>query len=223
MRHRTGFTLIEMLVAMSVVCVALAGAMAAFSKVGDSSRNVACMGNLSQIGKATQTYNDDFGGSFPELFFDISPGDSGNINVMFKQKKATTGGWDYYHEGIRVCPENEEPTAVPVKLADGSVGYDQISYSYNIELLAKKVKGWQIDTYQRPETLAIFWDGYIDIDGQKGDGKDGHYVSAYDFASRTFDPRHYGSESANVLYADGHVVDGRATLEADEINLGRGR
>lgn len=61
---RRGFTLIELLVVIAIIAILAAILFPVFAQAREKARQVACISNMSQIGKATRMYVDDFDGAF---------------------------------------------------------------------------------------------------------------------------------------------------------------
>ncbi|MSR58148.1 MAG: DUF1559 domain-containing protein [Planctomycetaceae bacterium] len=88
LRHRRGFTIVELLVVVAVVAIVVALSLPAVQQARDQARDNACKSNLQQIGLALHNYHDVFG-TFP-------PG------WVAKDVKAETGpcyGW-----GVMLSP-----------------------------------------------------------------------------------------------------------------------
>jgi prepilin-type N-terminal cleavage/methylation domain-containing protein/prepilin-type processing-associated H-X9-DG protein len=78
--RKKAFTLVELLVVISIIGV-LAGLMLpALGKAKEAGRATACLGNLRQIGVALQLYVQDNGNRMPEMR-DVVPGTNGFTNV----------------------------------------------------------------------------------------------------------------------------------------------
>lgn len=60
--HPSGYTLVELMVVVTILCVLLSLLMPALNTVTQQARNTACLANLNQIGSANQTYDGDFPG-----------------------------------------------------------------------------------------------------------------------------------------------------------------
>jgi len=64
---RTGraFTLVELLVVITIISILAALLMPALARVMETARQTACMNNLRQCGMFTQEYTDQYAGYFP--------------------------------------------------------------------------------------------------------------------------------------------------------------
>lgn len=62
---RSAFTLIEMLVVVSIIALLAAILFPAFAKVRESGRTQVCSSNLRQLGLAFNQYTSDYGGRYP--------------------------------------------------------------------------------------------------------------------------------------------------------------
>ena len=63
--HRRGITLIEVLIVVAVILIVAAISFPVFSRAKESAKATACLGNLSQIGKALALYAIDHDNRFP--------------------------------------------------------------------------------------------------------------------------------------------------------------
>lgn len=80
--HRRGFSLVELLAAITVVSILVAVAAAALVNATDSGKRVRCASNLRLIGSAFITHAGDHDGHFP-LGYDRSLGTGAENNWMY--------------------------------------------------------------------------------------------------------------------------------------------
>lgn len=72
MRSRIGFTLIEVIVVISIISIIAAILFAVISSTRKKSDETVCMSNLRQIGLALQMYRQDYTESFPNKLVNMS-------------------------------------------------------------------------------------------------------------------------------------------------------
>ena len=77
-RQREGFTLVELLVVISIISLLMAILMPALSKVKKQARGVTCLSNLRQIGIAAALYSEEYDSFIPR-------GASGGDDLWFVQ------------------------------------------------------------------------------------------------------------------------------------------
>ncbi len=66
-RHRSAFTLVELLVVMAIISVLAALLLPVLRNAVDDARAVACMNNLRQVNVGIHLYADEFGGRLPYI------------------------------------------------------------------------------------------------------------------------------------------------------------
>lgn len=66
-KHHSGFTLVEILIVISIVAVLAAILLGVFSRVREKGRQTACQGNLRQIGLGIQQYVQDNDSRYPSV------------------------------------------------------------------------------------------------------------------------------------------------------------
>ena len=64
-RNHAGFTLIELLVVIAIISILAGILFPVFAKARERARAVACLNNLSQLGRAILMYEGDYGDRFP--------------------------------------------------------------------------------------------------------------------------------------------------------------
>ncbi len=65
MPARRGFSILELLVVMTIIAVVVSLILPALARVQEQARRTKCLGQLQQIGEALHLYANDFKGSFP--------------------------------------------------------------------------------------------------------------------------------------------------------------
>jgi prepilin-type N-terminal cleavage/methylation domain-containing protein/prepilin-type processing-associated H-X9-DG protein len=73
-RPERAFTLIELLVAIAIIAILAAILFPVFSKARERARQVSCASNLSQIGRATWMYLEDWDEAFPDATASLQRG-----------------------------------------------------------------------------------------------------------------------------------------------------
>lgn len=75
---KSGFTLVELLVVLAVICILVALLFPVFSRVRENARRTTCMSNLKQIGLGMQQYISDYDGVTPSIYVDITSDPGGS-------------------------------------------------------------------------------------------------------------------------------------------------
>lgn len=84
MAQRTGFSLIELLVAVTVIAILASLLMPVVRQVCDAAQRTRCLGNLRQVGLAVQAYLGDCAGWYPTSRQDGIPGAYGTYVHWFE-------------------------------------------------------------------------------------------------------------------------------------------
>jgi prepilin-type N-terminal cleavage/methylation domain-containing protein/prepilin-type processing-associated H-X9-DG protein len=196
MRNRRAFTLIEVLVVITIIGILIGILLPAIQAAREASRRSTCSTNLHQLGMAVLTFVQVHHGQFPG---DSSSGANSWVNTVAK-----------YMEGsgrIRLCPTDPA--------ADQRYAGHSTSYLIN-EYLCDKVAGAAHNINQvgsTSRTLLMF---------EGADSRDPNTGSDYCRPSVWFSQQNVAAKqvlaqmilevqinrhggSANYLYADGHV------------------
>lgn len=222
-RMRMGFTLVELLVAVSIVALLIGVLLPPLRSARGQARAVVCGSNIRQIAMANIGYATENHGRF-------CPGASnflGNLHRWHGQRESVSAPFDgsggplsdYVKsgEGVRACPSFRD-------VLDGPTAFEKASggYGYNLAYLGRVLRdlgygfaqvetdriGAQSERVRRTGETVMFADSAFAMAK--------HQVIEYSFAEPRFiatqtsfrsDPsihfRH--GEQANVVWVDGHV------------------
>lgn len=202
-----GFTLLELLVVISILGVLVALAVPALGDARVAANRGKCMGNQRQIGLALQVYANDHGGEFPP---------STHTTGSFRKERSWVFELAPYLEEVdrvRVCPA-DEPQRQKKILDGGFTSYvlnDQVFDNYNHNRFMK---------IPRPaQTILLFILSANRNPSATSDHIHGGEWTSWVAALNDIEPdRHRSGDrssdrtkgSANYLYADGHVENIRA-------------
>jgi prepilin-type N-terminal cleavage/methylation domain-containing protein/prepilin-type processing-associated H-X9-DG protein len=112
--YKSGFTLVELLVVISIIAVLLAVLMPSLQKARESAKNVVCKNNLKQIGYGISLYAEDHSQAMPPswLNYDSSPSSNNFMAIIspyLGEKMKKEQGNDFFGKdkvGMKVwmCP-----------------------------------------------------------------------------------------------------------------------
>lgn len=94
-KRKSGFTLVEILVVITIIAVLTACSVVMLRNIRDSARMTTCASNMRQIGVAMQLHADDHQGSYPDTSHTAEAGES-----WIYQLESYLGKFD----DIRICP-----------------------------------------------------------------------------------------------------------------------
>ncbi len=142
MRKEKGFTLVELLVVISIIAILLSILIPSLNKARGSAQRIVCMNQLKTIGMANMLYANDFSGIYVPAVDStvIDPGKrSWNVNTAFlkymgltnNQGEATVNGYKMTDKYL--CPTDMQIRNKYWANIDTAVTfYNKISYGYNM-------------------------------------------------------------------------------------------
>jgi prepilin-type N-terminal cleavage/methylation domain-containing protein/prepilin-type processing-associated H-X9-DG protein len=208
-RTRTGFSLIELLVVISIVAALLAVLLPALATAREAGRSVACKTHLGQMIRGWESMMAERKGQMPDLIAPLgtSPRWSDALQRTMLQAFPTTGSATPHVDGY-VCP------TATVRFDQPTYGNPVFGYSVNVRMILDKplfdssfnawIESENWYELRLPATYPTFADPFIDQS----------LVPAYaprDYfgASATQDwglGFHHPNKKAQIAYADGHVA-----------------
>ena len=207
MLKKLGFTLIELLIVIAVIGVLIALLLPALSATRDSARAAVCKSNMRQIGLSLQMYAERHGGRFP--WTEHSQADQSWI--------ITLGPYLEDVDVVRVCPDDPRGGEWMTGDAKGS------SYGINNFVADPEVQGYSGSLWKIRDGsgLIVLFEAAPERDDVHGSDHihcSQFYSPVYKMLGRVFemgfreiDTDRHGGDTANYLFADGHV---RAFSEA---------
>ena len=72
-RHRSGFTLIELMVVIAIIGILMAMLLSALSRAQEAGRRAACVSNLRQLAIALKAFSSENKERFPDDFSELFP------------------------------------------------------------------------------------------------------------------------------------------------------
>jgi prepilin-type processing-associated H-X9-DG protein/prepilin-type N-terminal cleavage/methylation domain-containing protein len=231
MNTRRAFTLLELLVVVTIVFILAAISFAAFSKLRGMGQSVYCANSLRQLGAATQMYLTDH----DHVFFNYStvvPGgrlwyfgfeSTGSMSAPEGSRTIDVTQapiYPYVHDvgGVEVCPAFPYGQAVwepKYKGASWGYGYNTFLSSVNVLQLAQPSQVIlfgdcaQVDTFQPPATAT------------------NPLLEEFYMIENTYTTVHFRHGAhANMLFVDGHVEEmsmypGTLDTRLPDQNVGR--
>ena len=165
MRIKWRFTLIELLMVISIIAILATLLLPALKKVKDTANKSFCMNNLKQLGSGMAFYLDNYNGWFPSWNYLSGPNPQFWFNFVDyeltgKETSLNTNNLSASKPGIWRCPSN------PVH----GWGIQDLSYGQNIYLGYYKrdktvmTQAVQVQAVKRPSGVIMMGDGDGDKD-----------------------------------------------------------
>jgi prepilin-type N-terminal cleavage/methylation domain-containing protein len=210
-RKNVRFTLIELLVVIAIIAILAAMLMPALEKARNAARTAACLGQLHQIGIASQMYANDWDGKlpigprhrqWPPPFWNKHYPDS--MESYFGTHQTVRPGDPRLGASLFVCPAYEmledELFHTPRLWCRNKVGFPSLAYHYMVsysrnELLVSARDGYpnrsmMLSKIMRPDKAIMLFEGQ-------------HGTSANGRGSMYYNPNHAGK--APALHPSGSV------------------
>lgn len=201
MKHR-GFSLIELLVAISIIAVLIGILLPALPLARDAARRVACGATLRGVGQGVELYIQDNRDQYPTArymprpWLRIDASDFGLPEQSFAEFNATlpTRMANYLDGGVELwkCPGDKEVHGIEWTDDEGNERIGGTSYTYISGLGGRRLdESWFVQSLgMNPTQVPVVYD----FDGNTYETEDGRLVQVDFFHS-----------SRNLLFGDGHV------------------
>jgi len=125
---RAGFTLIELVVVISIILILAAMLLPVFERAVKSAEATSCLANVRNLALASQLYASDYDGGLPPALLDLP--DSAKQDCWDVLLLPYVGSRQVY-----LCPADENPTAGPAYT-------NSLTHSYGINLDVAMVGGY---------------------------------------------------------------------------------
>ena len=200
---RTGFTLVELLVVISIICILAGMLLPALSKARNTTKAIACKNNLKQIGIGLNCYTVDYNGwisaatdSTEALILGLRTGPIAPYLGFDKQDINEYQKWNA--KNVLNCPSNTW---------QGGLCYIDYSANSNIHpvVLWSGAVQKKLDSIRNPSAYISHGDSSIDSSRRAFDcfitGSSNHPIMG---AEKRMGFHH--NNAANCVFVDGHVA-----------------
>jgi prepilin-type N-terminal cleavage/methylation domain-containing protein/prepilin-type processing-associated H-X9-DG protein len=220
-----GFTLVELLVVVSIIAVLIAILLPALAKAREQAKLIQCQSNERAIGQFFAMYGSDGSRFYPPSDYDTST--NNDLTPLWFNAIMPSTNYSIADAGILYCP-NAQEYPPPVTFPAGGLSWN-ISYGYNDCGIGggfwNNTRSWaypagsanpnlgspaQFGRIRTSTTTMIVCDAGI-VSPAPGAAADGEGMPGWCSISSWWDsnfngipvPRHHGT--LNCLFADGHV------------------
>ena len=194
MSQKRGFTLIELLVVIAIIAILAAILFPVFAAAREKARQIACINNLNQMGKATMQYLSDNDDNFPPFYGKNRSTGMGFSESIMPYLKS---------EALFYCPSDYVPRDDPKQKPR--------SYTMNGDWYSpdcRGVSGWQggfnVSDIQNTSGTLLYLDRWAPTNYLYGMS---YCVSATEMHLRK-NPGHFGLndhlKGTNACFCDGH-------------------
>ena len=188
--RREIFTLIELLVVVAIIAILAAMLLPALNKAKERGRATQCVGNLREIGKASEYYLDENKDKYPYFFGSASGGPAWSRLLQAKIDKKTT--LSSKPLPFWYCPSDTDPRLKNIAniensyIRNGSYGYNQNYFPSSFKFARARVVS--------PSTKVV----YLDARRGKSDRTMVAQSNQSPFATHSL--------GVNCCFVDGHVA-----------------
>lgn len=198
MKIRKHFTLIEMLVVISIIAILAALLLPALRNAQSHAVAMNCSGNQRQIYLLLSMYSEDNQGFWPFAYIDDA--NIWSINCLVQLLKPDLPATESSLRGtVFICPSGPQ---VASTLGALSTAYRSMGYAFNTNLPVFSPTDWQVNYHQYKKPFSIKHPSKVMtlIDSQAPMAEP--YAPLMTYIDKV-NPRH--QSRPNVLYADGHA------------------
>ena len=213
------FTLIELLITISIIAILASMLLPALSKTRDAARKTQCLNQLKTLGTAVALYTDDFGGYYPYAL-DNTRTPTANWTVLTVSYISSIPDWITARKSLSLTPARPERYHLwasyicPVQKYrswgeyNSGLGSFQGNYVANAAVLHSKnppstdESGRKSGTSRNPSRNGLIWDGI----GSDSSASIATVLLHVTRGSITGEPH---SHTTNGVFLDGHVENMR--------------
>ena len=233
MKRKRGFTLVELLIVVSIIALLVTLVLPTLGRARFLARRAVCAANLNSAAKGLNLYTGEFEGKFPTCGygphtsrFDVigasidrwlDSADSNSRNLFLAVRQPTAGqGEAFISPDMLVCPSTDAVPADVASRGDNKPYYDfnvgtkdnyksKLSYSYHLQF-RKRIngpKGYPL-VQSSPSDMALLADKNPNVVYPGETVNGGVKAKKIDIAENPNSPNHE-HEGQNVAYKDGRV------------------